>query len=74
MEFAKRSSKDNTEGVPTESNEERRPLKMSSLDLVTLEGIHNEEKAGAGSRLSRFASFSFILLSHRKTVLSRGVC
>ena len=74
MEFACRSSKDNTEGVFTEGYEERRPLKMSSLDLVTLEGVRNEEKAGAGSRLSLFTSFSFILLSCRKTILSRGVC
>ena len=34
MEFVLRSSKDNSEGVPTESNEERRPLKMSSRDLA----------------------------------------
>ena len=34
MEFACRSSKDNTEGVFTEGHEERRPLKMSSKDLV----------------------------------------
>ena len=29
-----RSPKDNSEGVPTESNEERRPQKMSSKDLA----------------------------------------
>ena len=34
MEFACRSSKDNTDGVFTEGYEERRPLKMSSKDLV----------------------------------------
>ena len=73
MDFSCRSSKDNTEGVFTKGNEERRPLKMSSRDLALSKEI-NEEKAGAGSRLSLFASFYFILLSRRKTVLSRGVC
>ena len=33
MEFVLRSSKDNSEGVPAESIEEWRPLKMSSKDL-----------------------------------------
>ena len=74
MEFAYRSSKDNSEGVHTENNEERRLPKNVVEGLVSLEGIRNEEKAGSGSRLSLFTSFSFVLLSRRKTVLSRGVC
>ena len=42
--------------------------------LGSLEGIRNEEKAGAGSRLSLFTSFSFISWVIGKTILSRGVC
>ena len=42
--------------------------------LGSLEGIRNDEEAEAGSRLSLFTSFSSVLLSRRKTVLSRGVC
>ena len=44
----------------TEANEGGRPLKMSSEEIDSLEGIRNEEKAGAGRRLSLFTSISSI--------------
>ena len=44
MKFACRSSKDNTEGVPTESYEGRRPLKMSSRDLALSKEYAMERK------------------------------